>query len=176
MSDISTLTLIGNATRSPIRHTLAKEKLTNDIQNTVNHSTTPLSTTPTPPMRRAGTKNAHAPRRGAHATLTSPTIARQHSYAQPRQRRQHGKTRHIKGKGRAPEQIRQARPQMLYLHVAGQDKDIITCKRASAQPDNTRANCATRGSLGDGSNHATRQGDNAAVPRAHHNRLTLTIR
>lgn len=59
MSDISTLTLIGNATRSPIRHTLTKEKLTNDIQNTVNHSTTPISTTPHHRTARRHEKRAH---------------------------------------------------------------------------------------------------------------------
>jgi hypothetical protein len=50
MSNIRTLTLIGNATRSPIRHTLTKEKLTNDIQNTVNHCISPHpSANPAPP-------------------------------------------------------------------------------------------------------------------------------
>ena len=33
----------------------------------------------------------------------------------------------------------------------------------SAQPDNTRAKSATRGSLGDGSNHTARRSDHAAI-------------
>lgn len=64
MSDISTLTLIGNTTSRPIRHTLTKEKLTNDIQNTVNHSTTPISTTPTPPDGAQARKTRAHPTRG----------------------------------------------------------------------------------------------------------------
>lgn len=54
-------------------------------------------------IRRAGTKNARTPHtKGAHATLTRQTIARQRPRTQPRGRRQHGKTRHTKGRGRAP--------------------------------------------------------------------------
>ena len=54
--------------------------------------------------RGAGTTNARTPRHGAHATLTKLTIARRHSRAQPRGRRQHGETRHIKGQGPRPRQ------------------------------------------------------------------------
>lgn len=60
------------------------------------------STNPATPMQRVGKKNAHAPEKEAHATLTKPTISRRHSRAQPCRYRQHGETCHIKGRGRAP--------------------------------------------------------------------------
>ena len=63
--DIRTPPLIGNAASRPIGNALAKEKLTNDIQNTVNHSTTPISTTPRQRAARRHEKRAHPEVRGA---------------------------------------------------------------------------------------------------------------
>lgn len=63
--DIRTLTLIGNAASRPIGNALAKEKLTNDIQNTVNHSTTPISTTPRQRAARRHEKRARPKERDA---------------------------------------------------------------------------------------------------------------
>lgn len=157
--------------------TLSPKKNSRTISNTRYTNRKHLSSNkPHDTGRHAGTKNAHAPRYEAHATLTRQTIAHRRPHAQPHQGRQHGKTRHAKGKGRADEQIRRARSQMLYLHVAGQDKYTITCKHASSQPDNTRAGYATRGSLNRESNHATRQCDDSAIPCAHQGSLTITVR
>ena len=105
MRDIRTLPLIGNATRSPIRHTLTQEKLTNDIQNAIHHQKTLSSfiyQPASPNAWRGHEKRAHTPQEDAHATPTNTTIAHKPSCAQPRQRRRHGKTRHIKGRGRPP--------------------------------------------------------------------------
>ena len=126
MCHIRTLTLVGNTASRPIRHALTQEKLTNNIQDSVNHCISPHSINRAPPIRRADTKNARTPHtKGAHATLTRQTIARQRPRTQPRGRRQRGEIHHIKGKGRAPEYVRRARPQMLHLHVAGQDIHTI---------------------------------------------------
>lgn len=61
MSDIRALTLIGNTTRRPIRHALAKEKLTNHIKHSINHQkTSPHSNNPH--ATRAGNKKRAHPK------------------------------------------------------------------------------------------------------------------
>lgn len=133
--DIRTLTLIGNA--------LTKEKLTNDIQNTVNHSTTSSSIyKPHAAGRGAGTKNARTPRCGAHATLTKPTIARRHSRAQPCGYRQYGETCHIKGRDRTPDKRTGTVPDALptpgrprRLHNSTQSRISATRQHASKLRD-----------------------------------------
>ena len=126
--------------------------------------------------RRAGTKNAHTPnmgrardidehnnsaRTGAHATTSKATTRRDAPHKRARA---------------APPTNGRARPQMLYLHLAGQDGYIIAYRQQRAQPGAPRRQYATRGSLGDRSNHTTRHGDDSTIPRAHHNGLTVTVR
>ena len=126
ISNIRTLTTICHAASSPIRHALAQEKLTNDIQNPINHCISPHpSTNPAPPDGARARKTRTHPTRGAHATLTNVTIAHKPPHTQPHQRRQHGEIRHSKGKGHAPEHVRRARPQMRHPHLAGHYKPTI---------------------------------------------------
>jgi len=63
MSDISTLTLVGNATRGPIGNALTKEKFTNDIENAIHHQKT-LSSFNKPRATRCGARarKTRAPR------------------------------------------------------------------------------------------------------------------
>lgn len=104
ISNIRTLTTICHAASSPIRHALAQEKLTNDIQNPINHYISPHpSTNPAPPDGARARKTRTHPTRGAHATLTNTQYSTTSRYTQTNTSAQ--KTRyppHKRGKGRAP--------------------------------------------------------------------------
>lgn len=66
MSDIRALTLIGNTASRPIGNALTQEKLTNDIQNPVNHCISPDSpTNPATPNWTRTRKRAHYKTRDA---------------------------------------------------------------------------------------------------------------
>lgn len=97
MGDIRALTLIGHATRRPIRHTLTQEKLANNIKTrytTVKHS--PSSQTNRARTRQAqGTNaNAHAPNKGRARDTGKHTIAEPATHVNKRPAA-------AKGKGRA---------------------------------------------------------------------------
>ena len=94
MGDIRALTTICHAASSPIRHALAKEKLTNHVKHSINHRIPPHSTNPTPPDGARARETRTRPNMGRARDTDKHTIAEPATHVNKRPAA-------AKGKGRA---------------------------------------------------------------------------